>query len=168
KDEASRERLSKIEAELKILKEENVSLRVRWQKEKALISRIRRIKSDMEELRAAGDRAEREGDLARASEIRYGKLVSLNKEMEEQNRALVAAQGGHPLLKEEVGEDDIAQVVAKWTRIPVERLRSGEQEKLVNIEELLKRRVIGQDEAVGLVGSCVRRSRAGLADPNRP
>ncbi len=168
KDDASRERQRKIEEELKSLKQANASLRERWQKEKGFIARIRKIKFEMEELRAAGDKAEREGDLARASEIRYGKLGALNKELEVENKALIAAQGGHPLLKEEVGEDDIAHVVAKWTRIPVDKLRQGEQEKLVHIEEELKRRVIGQDEAVGLVGSCVRRSRAGLSDPHRP
>ncbi|MBF0387825.1 MAG: AAA family ATPase [Candidatus Omnitrophica bacterium] len=168
KDEASRERLGKIEEELKSLKQRNALLRERWQKEKGLIARIRRIKSEMEELRAAGDKAEREGDLARASEIRYGKLVALTRELTAENKALVAAQGGQALLKEEVGEDDIAEVVAKWTRIPVDKLRLGEQEKLVNIEEHIKRRVIGQDEAVALVAGCVRRSRAGLSDPQRP
>ncbi len=168
KDEASRERLGKIETELKTLKQHNAGLRLRWQSEKGFIAKIRRIKAEMEELRAAGDKAEREGDLARASEIRYGKLGVLARQLETENGALLAAQDGHPLLKEEVGEDDIAQVVAKWTRIPVDRLRLGEQEKLAGIEEELKRRVIGQEEAVGLVAACVRRSRAGLSDPHRP
>ncbi|MEI6437524.1 MAG: AAA family ATPase [Candidatus Omnitrophota bacterium] len=168
KDDASRERLRKIEEELVSLKKQNAGLRERWQKEKGFIAKIRRIKAQMEELRAEGDKAERDSDLAKASEIRYGKLGVLNKELDTENKALITAQGGHPLLKEEVGEEDIAQVVAKWTRIPVDRLKQGEQEKLVHIEDALKRRVIGQDEAVGLVASCVRRSRAGLSDPHRP
>jgi ATP-dependent Clp protease ATP-binding subunit ClpB len=168
KDEASKQRLIKIEGELKALKESNVSLRERWQKEKKFIAGIRRIKVQMDELRSEGERAERDGDLGRASEIRYGTLIALNKELEEQNRALIATQAGQPLLKEEVGEDDIAAVVAKWTRIPVAKLRLGEQEKLVNIDSELKRRVIGQDDAVALVSACVRRSRAGLSDLHRP
>ncbi len=168
KDDASKERLAKLEAQLKELKEANVTLRKRWQEEKNLINSIRHTKARMEQFKQEELKAEREGDLGRAAEIRYGKMVELKKQLEDSNAQLIKLQAGAPLLKEEVSEEDIAFVVAKWTNIPVERIRQGEVEKLVHIEEALKKRVIGQDTAVDLVSSCVRRSRAGLSDPHRP
>ncbi len=168
KDDASRERLNKLESQLAVLREESRVLRARWQKEKDVITRMRSVKSRMEAVKVEGERAEREGDLARASEIRYGTLVGLGKELVDRNKELIAVQGGHPLLKEEVGEEDVASVISKWTKIPLEKLMAGEAQKLVLIDEQLKKRVIGQDEAIRLVSACVRRSRAGLSDPHRP
>jgi ATP-dependent Clp protease ATP-binding subunit ClpB len=168
KDDASKERLAKLEAQLKELKDENVALRKRWQEEKTLINSIRQTKARMEQLKQEETKAEREGDLGRAAEIRYGKMVALKKQLEDSNAELSKLQAGAPMLKEEVSEEDIAFVVAKWTKIPVERIRQGEIEKLVHIEEVLKKRVVGQDGAIDLVASCVRRSRAGLSDPHRP
>jgi ATP-dependent Clp protease ATP-binding subunit ClpB len=168
KDDASRERLARLEEQLVVLKAENKELRRRWQDEKALIGQIRQVKVRMEELKLESVKAEREGDLGKAAEIRYGRLVELNKELVTKNKELMAIQKGHPLLKEEVGEEDIASVIAKWTKIPLEKLMQGEAEKLVRIEEKLRARVVGQDEAIALVSSCVRRSRAGLNDPHRP
>jgi ATP-dependent Clp protease ATP-binding subunit ClpB len=168
KDEASRERLEKLEEQLTALKATNQELRGRWQSEKAYIDKIRKIKAKVEELRVEESRAERDGDLGKAAEIRYGRIVELHKDLEAQNKELLRIQGGRPLLKEEVGEEDIASVIAKWTKIPLERLLEGESAKLLHIEEALKRRVVGQDEAIGLVADCVRRSRAGLNDPHRP
>lgn len=168
KDEASVERLKKLEAQLKVLKEEAGVLHARWKKEKAVIARIRAVKAQMEDLKAEGERAEREGNLARASEIRYGRLVDLDKELKSRNQELLDIQAGHPLLKEEVSEEDVAAVIAKWTKIPLEKLLESEAQRLVHIEEELKKRVVGQDDAIDLVASCVRRSRAGLSDPNRP
>lgn len=168
KDDASKERLEKLESQLKGLKEINLDLRKRWQKEKAVIDTMRQIKASMEQFKLEEARAERSGDLARASELRYGKLVELKRELEAKNTALLALQGDQPLLKEEVSEEDIAAVVAKWTKIHVERICQGEAGKLVHIEEALKKRVVGQDDALDLVAACVRRSRAGLNDPHRP
>ncbi len=168
KDDASRERLVKLETQLKDLREVNIGLRKRWQEEKALIDHMRKIKARMEQFRLEEAKAEREGDLGRAAELRYGKLVELRRDLETKNAELVKLQAGQPLLKEEVGEEDIAVVVAKWTKIPLARIRQGEAEKLVHIEAALKKRVVGQDNALDLVGTCVRRSRAGLNDPHRP
>ncbi|MBF0331685.1 MAG: AAA family ATPase [Candidatus Omnitrophica bacterium] len=168
KDDVSKERLAKLESQLKELKDANIILRKRWQEEKGLINSIRQTKSKMEQFKQEEHKAEREGDLGRAAEIRYGKMVELKKQLEISNAELTKLQAGQPMLKEEVGEEDIAFVVAKWTKIPVERIRQGEVEKLVHIEEELKKRVVGQDTAIDLVASCVRRSRAGLSDPHRP
>lgn len=168
KDEASRERLKKLEEQLEVLKEESRGLRSRWQKEKEVIARMRSVKVRIEALKIDGEKAEREGDLARASEIRYGKLVELNKELVAQNNELLKMQDGQPLLKEEVSESDVASVISKWTKIPLDKLLMGEAEKLVHIEDRLRERVVGQDEAIALVAASVRRARAGLSDPNRP
>ncbi len=168
KDQASRERLEKLELQLQQLGKESEFLRTRWKQEKVFIEDIRSIKKREEELRLEGARAEREGNLGRAAEIRYGRLVELEKNLQEKNRQLQEVQQGQPLLKEEVEDSDVAAVISKWTRIPLERLMEGEAQKLVRIEENLRRRVVGQDEALSLVGSCVRRSRAGLSDPHRP
>jgi ATP-dependent Clp protease ATP-binding subunit ClpB len=173
-DPASRERLAKLEEELARLSEEANAMKAHWQLEKDAIDRIRGIKSAIEEVRAGAERAERDGDLARAAELRYGRLVELNRQLEEANGRLqelqktphAGSQGA--MLKEEVDEEDIAEVVARWTGIPVSKLMEGELQKLVRMEDALHTRVVGQDQAVSAVANAIRRSRAGLSDPNRP
>ncbi len=168
-DEASMERLKKIEKELADLREKSAMLTARWQKEKEIITKIREIKMKIEELKNEEARAQREGNLQRAAEIRYGEIPQLQKQLEEENKKLEELKKeGKLLLKEEVDEEDIAEIVSKWTGIPVSRLMEGEAEKLVHMEERLKQRVVGQDEAVALVSSAIRRARAGIADPNKP
>ncbi len=168
KDEASKARLAKLEEELAALKEDNKKLKLHWQAEKGAIENIRRIKSEMEQKKMEGQRAEQAGDFNRAAEIRYGVLVNLQKELDKNNAELVRLQDNGSMLKEEVDDQDITEIIANWTKIPVSKLREGEVEKLVNIESSLKNRVVGQDEAIELVASCIRRSRTGLSDPNRP
>lgn len=168
KDEASLVRLKKLEEELGNLKESNKSLRLRWGREKDVISRIRNTKAQIEQKKIEESKAEKEGDLGKAAEIRYGTLVTLEKELKQQNQELVKVQKEGSLLKEEVDDQDIAAIVAKWTKIPVSKLLEGETEKLLKIEEGLKGRVVGQDEAIAFVSSCIRRSRTGLSDPHRP
>jgi ATP-dependent Clp protease ATP-binding subunit ClpB len=167
-DRASKERLAGIEKQLAQLAEKRTSLRSRWEQEKEVISKIRALKAKLEEVRAEADRAERAADFAKAAELRYGKAVEIEKQVQEANARLAQLQGGHPLLKEEVSEEDIAQIVGKWTGIPVSKLMEGEVSKLIQMEERLHDRVIGQDDAVSAVANAVRRSRSGLADPNRP
>jgi len=167
-DRASKERLAGLEKQLAELSETRTGLRSRWNQEKEVITKIRNLKAKLEEVRADAERAERAADFAKAAELRYGKAVEIQKQLDEQNARLAQLQGGHPLLKEEVSEEDIAQIVAKWTGIPVSRLMEGEVAKLIQMEERLHDRVIGQDEAVSAVANAVRRSRSGLADPNRP
>jgi ATP-dependent Clp protease ATP-binding subunit ClpB len=167
-DEASRERLERLEAELAELRERSAGMKAHWQQEKERIGRIRRLRSDIEEARAEFERAEREGDLERAAELRYGRLVELERELEEENAGLAEVQLERRMLKEEVSEEDVAEVVAAWTGIPVSRLMEGEMHKLVHLEEALHERVVDQDEAVSAVSNAIRRSRAGLSDPNRP
>ncbi|TME03357.1 MAG: ATP-dependent chaperone ClpB [Chloroflexi bacterium] len=167
-DRASKDRLAGIEKQLAGLSEERTALRSRWNQEKEVIAKIRSLKAKLEEVRADAERAERAADFAKAAELRYGKAVEIEKQLEEANRRLGQLQAGHPLLKEEVSEEDIAQIVAKWTGIPVSRLMEGEVAKLIQMEARLHDRVIGQDEAVTAVANAVRRSRSGLADPNRP
>jgi ATP-dependent Clp protease ATP-binding subunit ClpB len=167
-DPASKDRLAGIERQLAELAERRTSLRSRWEQEKGVISRIRSLKAKHEEVRAEAERAERAADFAKAAELRYGKAVEIEKQINETNARLAELQGGHPLLKEEVSEEDIAEIVAKWTGIPVSRLMEAEVAKLIQMEERLHDRVIGQDEAVTAVANAVRRSRSGLADPNRP
>ncbi len=168
KDEASLQRLRELERTLEALREENKKLRLQWRAEKEVIDKIRSVKAQIEERKIEGDRAEKEGDLGRAAEIRYGVLVELRKELETLNRRLSEIQAGGAMLKEEVDEQDIAEIVAEWTKIPVAKLMEGESEKLVHMEESLKSRVVGQDHAVEIVAACIRRSRTGLSDPNRP
>ncbi len=168
KDEASKERLKRLEKELESLKEEKKKLRLKWQGEKALIDKIRKIKADIEQYKTEEAKAEKDGDLGRAAEIKYGTLITLEQELEEENKKLVKLQKDGSMLKEEVEEEDIAEVVAKWTKIPLSKLMEGETEKLVNIEQSLKQRVVGQEEAIDLIANSVRRSRTGLNDPNRP
>jgi ATP-dependent Clp protease ATP-binding subunit ClpB len=167
-DPASRERLQKIEPEISTLREKADRLKLRWKAEKEAISNIRRLKSEIEEAKTAEQRATREGDLNKAAEIRYGKLVALEKELAQANAKLESTQKGGRMLKEEVDEEDVAKVVSKWTGIPVAKMLEGEVSKLVKMEDRLRLRVVGQDEALRMVANAVRRSRAGLADPNRP
>src|SRR5438034_530461 len=167
-DRASKERLAALERQLAELSERRTGLRSRWNQEKDVIAKIRALKAKLEEVRADAERAERAADFAKAAELRYGKAVEIEKQLNETNARLAQLQGGHPLLKEEVSEEDIAQIVAKWTGIPVSKLMEGEVAKLIQMEERLHDRVIGQDEAVTAVANAVRRSRSGLADPNRP
>ncbi len=167
-DPASADRLDRLEQELADLNEQSAGMKAHWQREKDLIGRIRQAKEDIEQARMEAERAEREGDLQRVAEIRYGRLVELDKELEASNAELEELQRERKMLNEEVTEEDVAEVVATWTGIPVARLMEGEIEKLIHLEEHLHRRVVGQGEAVDAVANAIRRSRAGLQDPNRP
>jgi ATP-dependent Clp protease ATP-binding subunit ClpB len=168
KDKASKEQLQKLEKELADLQEQSGALRARWEQEKAAIQAIRDTKEQSERVRHQIEEAQRAADYARASELQYGRLAALEKQLQEQEERLQQQQAGHALLKEEVGPEDIAEVVSEWTGIPVSKLLEGEVEKLLRMEEALHRRVVGQDEAVEAVSNAVRRARAGLQDPNRP
>ncbi|MGQ9717144.1 MAG: ATP-dependent chaperone ClpB [Anaerolineae bacterium] len=167
-DEVSKERLAKLEKELADLREESQALRARWEREKAAIQALRETKERIEQVRHQIDEAQRVMDYARASELQYGVLMELERQRREQEEQLKQLQSDRPLLKEEVGPEDVAKVVAEWTGIPVTKLLEGELEKLLRMEEALHRRVVGQDEAVRAVANAVRRARAGLQDPNRP
>src|SRR5258708_5170217 len=167
-DKASKERLAALERQLAELSEQRTALRSRWEQEKEVIGRIRTLKAKLEEVRAEADRAERAADFGKAAELRYGKAVELEKQIAEANAKLAQLQGGHALLKEEVDEEDVAEIVSRWTRIPVSRLMEGEVAKLIEMEQRLHDRVIGQDEAVNAVATAVRHPRSGLSDPNRP
>jgi len=167
-DEASRERLQKLEKELADLREESQALRARWEREKAAIQALRETKERIEQVRHQIEEAQRALDYARASELQYGVLMELERQRREQEERLKQLQSDRPLLKEEVGPEDVAKVVAEWTGIPVTKLMEGELERLLRMEEALHRRVVGQDEAVRAVANAVRRARAGLQDPNRP
>jgi len=167
KDSASRDRLATMEKELADVREQATSLRARWQREKEGIQALQQLKERLEQARLDGERAERAGDLERAAQIKYGTLVEIERELKQRESQLTSGKG-EQLLKEEVDEEDIAEVVSRWTRIPVSRLLEGEIEKLLHMEERLHDRVIGQDEAIRAVANAVRRARAGLQDPNRP
>jgi ATP-dependent Clp protease ATP-binding subunit ClpB len=167
-DQASKDRLAKLEQELADLRERSAAMKAHWQQEKQWIDRIRALKSDIENTRVEAERAEREGQLERAAELRYGRLVNLQKELDGANDALAKLQADQKMLKEEVDEEDVAEVVSKWTGIPVSRLMEGEVQKLVHMEEGLHERVVDQNEAVAAVANAIRRARAGLSDPNRP
>jgi len=167
-DPGSLERLEKIEKSLADLREQASAMKARWQQEKDAITRIRAIKEQIEETKIAEAQAERQGDLAKAAELRYGKLLNLQKELEAENQQLAQLQKEGAMLKEEVDAEDVAEVVAKWTGIPVTRLLEGEKMKLVHMEERLAARVVGQVEAVQAVSNAVRRARSGIQDPNRP
>ena len=168
KDKASKERLEKLKGELAELNDRLNAMKGQWQLEKDVIQRIRDIKAKIDEAHMEEQRAERSGDLSKVAEIRYGKIVQLEKELEEENKKLEELQQKSHMLKEEVSAEDVAAVVAKWTGIPVAKLLEGEKEKLVHAEEELSKRVIGQKEAIVSVANAVRRARAGLQDPNRP
>jgi ATP-dependent Clp protease ATP-binding subunit ClpB len=167
-DPASKDRLARIEEELANLEEDRTSMTAHWQQEKERIDTIRDLKMRIEEARAEADRAERESDLQRAAELRYGTLIELERALEAENEALTELQRERKFLNEEVTEEDVAEVVARWTGIPVSRLMEGEMQKLVHLEEALHARVVDQVEAVQAVANAIRRSRAGLSDPNRP
>ncbi|MGC1404934.1 MAG: AAA family ATPase, partial [Thermodesulfobacteriota bacterium] len=167
-DPASKERREKIEKELSELKGQSGEMKAHWQKEKAAIQKIRQIKEEIEQKKTEALNAERQGDLTRAAEIRYGVLLNMNKQLEEENKSLEFLQQTKKMLKEEVDDEDIAEVVAKWTGIPVSRMMEGEKQKLIRMEERIKERVIGQEEAIRAVANAVRRARSGLQDPNRP
>ncbi len=168
-DEVSKERLAAIEAELAELKEKISGMKAHWQREKELIARIRELKQQIEETREAAERAERDGDLERAAQLRYGMLVELNQQLEQATEELKRHQEEHgSMLSEEVTEEDIARIVSRWTGIPLSKLLEGEKAKLLHMEERLRRRVVGQDDAIRAVSNAVRRARAGLKDPNRP
>ncbi len=168
KDEASRERLKKLEKDLANLKERSSKLKAQWQNEKAAINAASIINQQLEEAKLDQEKAQRTGDLKLASEIKYGRIPDLQQKLAAAQKALHEKQSGGGLLNEEVTEEDIAQVVASWTGIPVTRMLEGERQKLVRMEERLQQRVIGQSEAIAAVANAVRRSRSGLQDPNRP
>jgi ATP-dependent Clp protease ATP-binding subunit ClpB len=168
KDEGSRRRLERLEKELSDLREQSAQLKAQWQNEKQVIEKNRKLQEQIENLKLELEQAQRRGDLAKASEIQYGQLPELNKQLTEHNRRLSELQKSKQILKEEVTDEDIAEVVASWTGIPVSRLQESQREKLVHMEERLGERVIGQREAVKAVSNAVRRARAGLQDENRP
>jgi ATP-dependent Clp protease ATP-binding subunit ClpB len=164
-DEASAERLAALDAELADLNEQTAGMKAQWQSEKEAIVTIQARKEELEVLRGE---VERETDLEKAAEIRYGRIPELERQVDEASARLDALQSGHPMLKEEVDEEDIAEVVSRWTGVPVSRLMEGEMAKLVRLEDVLHERVVGQHEAVTAVANAIRRSRAGLSDPDRP
>jgi len=167
--EEIKQRLEKIEKELQKLKKEREKYRKQWEEEKEIVERIRHIKQQIEIARGIVEKAEREGDLDKAAEYKYGKLIELQKRLEEETKKLKEIQKkGSSLVKDEVTEEDIAEIVSKWTGIPVSRMLESEKEKLLHMESRLKKRVVGQDHAIEAVANAIRRSRAGLSDPNRP
>ncbi len=167
-DKASKERLAKLEKELADLKEERGRLTAQWQQEKNTIQQTSTLKEELESVRREFENAQRAGDYAKASELQYGRIPSLEQKIRDEEGRLATLQSGQRMLKEEVDEEDIAEVVSKWTHIPVSRLMEGEIQKLIHMEERLHKRVIGQDEAINSVSNAIRRARAGLQDPNRP
>ncbi|MEU8901576.1 ATP-dependent chaperone ClpB [Nocardia sp. NPDC048505] len=167
-DEASKVRLEKLRSELADGKEKLSQLMTRWQNEKGALDQVRTLKEELESLRGESERAERDGDLGKAAELRYGKIPELEKKLAAAEKASAGAGDGEVMLKEEVGPDDIADVVSAWTGIPTGKMLEGETQKLLRMEQELGRRVVGQSEAVQAVSDAVRRARAGVADPNRP
>jgi ATP-dependent Clp protease ATP-binding subunit ClpB len=167
-DAASKERLAKLEKELADLRAKGDSLKAQWQAEKQAVNRLRSLRQEIEQTKLEIDKAEREYDLNRAAELRYGKLADLERKLAAEEEHLAKKQGQQRLLKEEVDEEDIAEVVSRWTGVPVSKLLEGEMQKLLHLDEELHRRVVGQDEAVTAVAEAVIRARTGLKDPNRP
>jgi ATP-dependent Clp protease ATP-binding subunit ClpB len=168
KDAHSKERREQIEKELAKLREGSSARKARWQAEKEALDKVRKLREQIEDLKAEEQRYERAGDLAKVAEIRYGRIAEAERALKEAEERFRRMQKESPMLKEEVDEEDIAKLVSKWTGIPVGRLLEGEAEKLVHMEERLRQRVVGQDDALKRVASAVRRSRAGLSDPKRP
>jgi ATP-dependent Clp protease ATP-binding subunit ClpB len=169
KDKASRERLKNLERELAELKEKASAMRAQWQQEKEVLGSVAKIKQQIEQARTEAELATRRGDLQKAAEISYGQIPQLEKQLQESERKLASRQeGGARFLKEEVTAEDVAEIVSRWTGIPVARMMEAERERLTRLEQVLTTRVIGQEEAVRAVANAVRRSRAGLQDPNRP
>jgi ATP-dependent Clp protease ATP-binding subunit ClpB len=167
-DRASRERLSELEREIAELRDQGSAMKARWENEKSAISRVREWKERREQLQVELERAERQANLERAAEIRYGELVQLEKNLAAEQEKLVALQREGSLLSEEVTSEEIAEIVSKWTGIPVSKMLESEQAKLLSMEDQLRKRVVGQDDALRAVSAAVRRARAGLQDPNRP
>src|SRR6188474_2354985 len=167
-DKASLERLARLEKELANLKEDQTRLQAQWQQEKDTIQKGRKLKEELEQVRLEMQRAQQAGDYAKASELQYGRLPELERRIREEEAQLAELQKGQRMLKEEVDEEDIAEVVSRWTHIPVSRLMEGEIQKLLRMEDRLHERVVGQDEAITAVANAMRRARAGLQDPNRP
>jgi len=167
-DPASRERLAKLEDSLEAMRAQIAGMKAHWEQEKGLIQNIRRIKEEQEQLGIEEQRAEREGDLARVAELRYGRSNELKRRLEQAKEDLEALQADKKMLKEEVDDEDIAEVVSRWTGIPVSRMLEGERQKLLKMEERLGQRVIGQRQAIEAVSNAVRRARSGLQDPDRP
>ncbi len=168
KDKGARERLEKLNQELENLKEKSHSLKARWQKEKEMIETMNKLKEEVDNLKVEEQRAERRGDLEKVAEIRYGRLIATQKKIEEVSRKLAELQKKGKMLKEEVDEEDVAEVVSKWTGIPVSKMLEGEVARLVKMESKLARRVIGQDQALRAVADTIRRARAGIQDASRP
>ena len=168
KRERDEVKLQQLNKEIAELKEQENSFKAKWQSEKELVNQIQQNKIEIENLKFEAEKAEREGDYGKVAEIRYGKLQALNKEIEDTQRKLHEMQGDSTMIKEEVDAEDIADVVSRWTGIPVNKMLQSEKDKLLNLEEELHQRVIGQDEAIEAVSDAVRRSRAGLQDPKRP
>ena len=167
-DTASKERLRAVENELEKWRAEAAGLKDRWEKETGAIQRVRSLKEEQEQARAEEEKATRLGEWEKAAQLRYGKLAEIERNIDAANRTLESIKSGSPLLKEEIDEEDIARIVAKWTGVPVSRMLEGEIQKLIHMEERLEQRVVGQNEAVNLVANAIRRNRAGLSDPNRP
>ncbi|HKO43161.1 MAG TPA: ATP-dependent chaperone ClpB [Pyrinomonadaceae bacterium] len=167
-DEKSKIRLGEIEQRIANLREKSSGMKAKWKSEKEAIERMRSAKAELEQLRLQLDQARNAGDLARASEIQYGQIPELERKLGAEQETLAKFQQDGVMLKEEVDEEDVAEVVAKWTGIPVSKMLEGEMQKLVTMEDRLSKRVIGQEEALGAVADAVRRARAGLQDPNRP
>ena len=168
RDAHSKERREQIEKELARLREDSSARKARWQAEKEALNKVRKLREQIEELKAEEQRYERSGELAKVAEIRYGRIAAIERELRQAEERFRQMQKEAPMLKEEVDEEDIAKLVSKWTGIPVGRLLEGEAEKLVHMEERLRQRVVGQDDALARVANAVRRSRAGLSDPRRP
>jgi len=167
-DKASKERLTKLEQEIANLQEQSRGLKAHWLKEKEAIKSIREMKEKIEQAKLSQEKAEREGDLNAAAQLKYGTILELQKKLETEQQTLASVQKDKKMLTEEVSADDVAEVVSKWTGIPVTKLMEGEVDKLLHMEDNLRRRVVGQDEALTKVSNAVRRARAGLHDPNRP
>ena len=167
-DEASKEKLADLGQEKAQLQQQEKELQAKWEGEKQAILRVRAIKKEIDEVNSQMEEAERAYDLNRLSELKYGKLPQLQKHLQEEEAAIAKRAEGEQLLKEEVGEEDIAKVVSRWTGIPVSKMLTGEREKLIHLEDVLHERVVGQDEAVQAVSEAILRARAGIKDPNRP
>jgi ATP-dependent Clp protease ATP-binding subunit ClpB len=167
KEKSAKEKLKKLEKQLSELQEQSRSIKMRWQKEKELIDEVNRLKEEQDRLKVEEQNAERQGDLGRVAEIRYGQLNQVQNEIEEKAKKLAEIQKEHKMLKEEVDEEDVAEIVSKWTGIPVSKMLEGEVEKLIKMEDNLSRRVVGQDQALQSVSNTIRRARAGIQDETR-
>ena len=168
KDQASKRRLEKIKQELANLKEKATELKTKWQTEKDKIKQARQIKEEIEQVKIEAEKAEREGDYNKAAQLKYGRLIELTQKLEKLNKELDEIHKDHSLLKEEVGENDIAEIVSRWTGIPVNKMLESERQKILKMADRLRERVVGQDEAIEAVSFSVRRSRAGLSEEGRP